>query len=136
MQEAVIRRVDAGLGVLLELRPGIDAERVAATQNGKPEGGSETVLAGYAHISAVSDKRVEKLEKVWAHPVSHMHCQVALQGVRFVYALCCQVAAKRAHLSTLGALFKQYLHTEVSTFDQTFWQKHVSLSSGLPCCPP
>lgn len=119
MQEAVIRRVDAGLGVLLELRPGKDAEMAAATQNGKPEGGSEAVLAGYAHISAVSDKRVEKLDKVWPRPVSHMHCRVALQGVRFVYAFWRQDAAGRSHLSPYGALFKQGIHTEVSTFDQT-----------------
>ena len=103
MQEAVIRRVDAGLGVLLELRPDKDAETAAAAQNGKPEGGSEALLAGYAHISAVSDKRVEKLEKVWARPVTHMHCWVALQGARFVYAFCNQDAAGRAHLPTFGA---------------------------------
>lgn len=64
MQESVIRRVDPGLGVLLELRPSGAAEGAAPQQNGKPASGAEPVLAGYAHISAVSDKRVEKLEKV------------------------------------------------------------------------
>lgn len=67
MQEAVIRRVDAGLGVLLELKQGRDAESGAeqkSTAPAKSGAGAEPVLAGYAHISAVSDKRVEKLEKV------------------------------------------------------------------------
>ena len=64
MQESVIRRVDPGLGVLLELRPNNAAEAAAPQQKGKPAGGTEPVLAGYAHISAVSEKRVEKLEKV------------------------------------------------------------------------
>ncbi len=68
MQESVIRRVDPGLGILLELRPNTAADAAAAQQNGKPAGGAEPVLAGYAHISAVSDKRVEKLEKVRTLP--------------------------------------------------------------------
>ena len=63
LQDAVIRRVDPGLGALLELRQGEQPSSKAAQQNGAPKGGAAPV-AGYAHISAVSDKRVEKLEKV------------------------------------------------------------------------
>lgn len=70
MQEAVIRRVDPGLGVLLELR--LDQEAEAAAATGKLTGGAEPPVAGYAHISAVSDKRVEKLEKVTFVPVHHL----------------------------------------------------------------
>ena len=62
--------MDPGLGVLLELRPSKEAEPAGAQQSGKPAGGGESVLAGYAHISAVSDKRVEKLEKVRDVPVT------------------------------------------------------------------
>ena len=63
MQDAIVRRVDPGLGVLLELRQGEQPSSKAAQQNGAHKGGAAPI-AGYAHISAVSDKRVEKLEKV------------------------------------------------------------------------
>lgn len=68
MQEAVVRRVDPGLGMLLELRSGSAPEGAAAQQNGAHAAGAEPVLAGYVHISAVSDKRVEKIEKVRPPP--------------------------------------------------------------------
>ena len=71
MQEAVVRRVDPGLGMLLELRSGSPPEGAAAQQNGAHAGAAEPVLAGYAHISAVSDKRIEKLEKVRSTPLMH-----------------------------------------------------------------
>ena len=63
LQDAVIRRVDPGLGVLLELRQGEQPSSKAAQQNGASKDGAAPV-AGYAHISALSDKRVDKLEKV------------------------------------------------------------------------
>lgn len=71
MKEAVVRRVDPGLGMLLELRSGSPPKGAAAQQNGAHAGAPEPVLAGYAHISAVSDKRIEKLEKVRSTPLMH-----------------------------------------------------------------
>jgi rRNA biogenesis protein RRP5 len=52
---ATVRRVDASLGLLLELP--------AASPSGAP-------AAGYAHISNLSDSRVEKAEKVCLTPRS------------------------------------------------------------------
>lgn len=77
LQESIIRRVDPGLGVLLELRPNTAADAAPPQQSGKLAGGAEPVLAGYAHISAVSDKRIEKLEKVRAAPAFHPLLQIS-----------------------------------------------------------
>ena len=80
MQEAIVRRVDPGLGMLLELRSGSAPKGAAAQQNGGHAGGAEPVLAGYAHISAVSDKRIEKLEKVRSSPLMHPFGRVMTQA--------------------------------------------------------
>ena len=108
MQNAVVRRVDNALGLLLELpaspaatgETAVDSEPAPTAvlpANGKQKGkgkkgknpgggpaaaaaeaaqaaaapaGQGTSAAGYAHISALSDERVEKLDKV-THLILH-----------------------------------------------------------------
>lgn len=103
LQNAIVKRVDNALGLLLELpspssAPGdADAEApdaAAAVPNrkqqgkgkkskggqgaGKPaaaagSGQGSPSAAGYAHISAVSDTRVEKLDKVSMPVLKHIY---------------------------------------------------------------
>lgn len=90
MQHSIVRRVDNALGLLLELRSeedvptgqdqgaagGADDSNKGKKKNKKKQkqtGGTNAAdgkaqpraVAGYAHISAVSDTRIEKLDKVW-----------------------------------------------------------------------
>ena len=89
-QHSIVRRVDNALGLLLELRSEEDApveqgpaEAEADGQTGgkgknkKKKGGDKkagpaqaqpSAAAGYAHISAVSESRIEKLDKVCMRP--------------------------------------------------------------------
>lgn len=87
MQHSIVRRVDNALGLLLELRSEGDAPAEQDHGAGGPDDGSKgkkkkkkqkqtggdgaadgkaqpRPVAGYAHISAVSDTRIEKLDKV------------------------------------------------------------------------
>jgi len=49
-EDAVVRRVDPGLGVVLRLPSSGDGDAAAPA-------------AGFAHISALSDTRIDKVEK-------------------------------------------------------------------------
>lgn len=87
LQHSIVRRVDNALGLLLELRSEEDAPAEQVTEEAEAEGtaggkgkkkkkkggddkkrgqaqAQPSAPAGYAHISAVSESRIEKLDKV------------------------------------------------------------------------
>lgn len=55
LQDAVVMRVDNALGATLELPP--DAEQLPAAAGEQPP------AVGFAHVSSIGDKRVERLDK-------------------------------------------------------------------------
>ena len=86
-QHSIVRRVDNALGLLLELRSEEDAPAEQVPEEAEAEGtaggkgkkkkkkgaddkkrgqaqAQPSAPAGYAHISAVSESRIEKLDKV------------------------------------------------------------------------
>lgn len=113
-QHSIVRRVDNGLGLLLELRAEEDApadQEQAEGEDGGPQlddkGGSKkkkhqrqqreaakkarrqaqagpSAPAGYAHISAVSDRRIEKLDKVEEPSCMSLSVHERIQPVRNV----------------------------------------------------
>ncbi len=88
MQHSIVRRVDNALGLLLELRS--EEDPPSEQDQGGPGGPDDTskgkkkkkqkqaggdiakaqprAVAGYSHISAVSDTHIDKLDKVCATP--------------------------------------------------------------------
>ncbi|GMF45158.1 unnamed protein product [Phytophthora fragariaefolia] len=78
IEEATIERIDAGVGMLLSLKSKDDdvemedaSEKKDATTNAK----WKAFAPGYVHISNVSDKRVDKLEKKFTVG-SNVRCRV------------------------------------------------------------
>ncbi len=146
MQHSIVRRVDNALGLLLELRseeeeapaeqdqgaggPGDTSKGKKKKKKQQKQTGGDSAkdgkaqprpVAGYAHISAVSDTRIEKLDKVWATPlivqstlriVHHVIHKVVCGLMHGLHALLGLPSCNSASLSQTCGLYK---HSTAST---------------------